>query len=168
MCPHFYMDPLLTLLIINFRKNAGLVIKVRELLLGQDVGGDHLQQTEDQAGERPHSRAAATPTCLISHFSGSEILVSLFRSSVSSCSTSAPWPRFRLLGRSGFLMDTSSLPSGPTFLLLLGFKSSPVSWSTSCQTEEEEENHAEDSEELLSEMEEKSHWVLRNVFLPSC
>lgn len=76
--------------------------------------------------------STATPTCLISHFSGSEILVSLFRSSVSSCSTSGPWPRFKLLGRSGFLMVTSSLPSGPTFLLLLGFKSSPVSWSTSC------------------------------------
>lgn len=77
------------------------------------------------------------PTCLISHFSGSEILVSLLRSSVSSCSSSGAWPRFRLLGRSGFLMEISSPPSGPTFLLLLGFRSSPVSWSTSWQTEEE-------------------------------
>lgn len=32
----------LTLLIIDFRKDSRLIVKVRKLLFGQDVGSDHL------------------------------------------------------------------------------------------------------------------------------
>lgn len=69
-------------------------------------------------------------TCFISHFSGSEIRVRRFRSRVSS-STSGAFTRDRWLGLSGFLIEVSSLVSPTRFLLRFGFKSSPVSWSTS-------------------------------------
>lgn len=46
MWTQFFMDPLLTLFIINFGKNPSLIIKVRELFLGQDVGSNHLGQRE--------------------------------------------------------------------------------------------------------------------------
>lgn len=141
------MKQSLTFFIINFRKDTSLIIKIRELFFRQDISRNHL------SGDKQHEYPKWWPTkqnqlfiwitklpkltCLISHFSGSEILVSLLRSRVSSCSSSGAWPKFRLFGRSGFLMETSSPPSGPTFLLLLGFRSSPVSWSTSCQNKEE-------------------------------
>lgn len=46
----FHMDPLLTLFIIDFRKNSSLVIKIRELFLGQDVGSNHLWQRQKMSG----------------------------------------------------------------------------------------------------------------------
>lgn len=46
----FHMDPFLTLFIIDFRKNPSLVIKIRELFLGQDVGSNHLWQRQKMSG----------------------------------------------------------------------------------------------------------------------
>lgn len=46
----FHMDPLLTLFIIDFRKNPSLIIKIRELFLGQDVGSNHLWQRQKMSG----------------------------------------------------------------------------------------------------------------------
>lgn len=70
------------------------------------------------------------PTCLISHFSGSEMRVRRLRSSESS-STSGALTRERWVGLSGFLIEVSSLVSPTRFRRRFGFRSSPVSWSTS-------------------------------------
>lgn len=69
-------------------------------------------------------------TCLISHFSRSVILVSRLRSDVFSSSSSMQ----ASTGRSGFLMASSPAPDAAPAsecLFLFGFRSSPVSWSTS-------------------------------------
>lgn len=36
----------LTLFIINFRKDPGLIVKIRELFFGQDVGSNHLGEAK--------------------------------------------------------------------------------------------------------------------------
>lgn len=123
-----------TILIIYFGKNSCLLIKLWILFFRKHIGCNHLHNgKKTQLRKLVHtiiipraSQSVQHQTCLISHFSRSVILESRLRSEGSSCISIM----LASTGLSGFLIASSPTPASNA-RLRLGFRSSPVCWSTS-------------------------------------